>query len=208
MGHGSSRWPFEHQVEKNATEFYAQLGVFGAALAVAVPVISTSELLSVGLLLWKFLKGSSQTNSKSRGGYRYVRLTLGPDQGGGPGDGRKLSLRRRCRGRSWRKALTELFLEKYLQNRSFYLLDSRLGDMTHDMTRHSATVKVCGSGTRRAPMWTTRTRGFRRMSTTSPRSRWTSCPFTALTCSCSCRLCLGESLGLRSCLGWTSLTAC
>eukprot|EP00439_Symbiodinium_sp_Y106_P032391 s4928_g3.t2 len=63
-------------VEKNATEFYAQLGVFGAALAVAVPVIS---------------------------GYRYVRLTL---------------------GRSWRKALTELFLEKYLQNRSFYLLDS------------------------------------------------------------------------------------
>ncbi|CAE7470274.1 unnamed protein product [Symbiodinium sp. CCMP2456] len=63
-------------VEKNATEFYAQLGVFGAALAVAVPVIS---------------------------GYRYVRLTL---------------------GRSWRQALTELFLEKYLENRSFYLLDS------------------------------------------------------------------------------------
>ncbi|CAE7224505.1 unnamed protein product [Symbiodinium microadriaticum] len=63
-------------VEKNATEFYAQLGVFGAALAVAVPVIS---------------------------GYRYVRLTL---------------------GRSWRQKLTELFLEKYLENRSFYLLDS------------------------------------------------------------------------------------
>eukprot|EP00435_Cladocopium_sp_Y103_P071314 s66_g37.t1 len=36
-------------------------------------------------------------------GYRYVRLTL---------------------GRYWRQDLTELFLEKYLSNRSFYLLDS------------------------------------------------------------------------------------
>ena len=43
----SSRRLSMYQVEKNATEFYAQLGVFGAALAVAVPVISTSELLSV-----------------------------------------------------------------------------------------------------------------------------------------------------------------
>ena len=42
----SSRRLSMYQVEKNATEFYAQLGVFGAALAVAVPVISTSELLS------------------------------------------------------------------------------------------------------------------------------------------------------------------
>ena len=37
------------------------------------------------------------------GGYRFVRLTL---------------------GRYWRQDLTELFLQKYLSNRSFYLLDS------------------------------------------------------------------------------------
>ncbi|CAJ1368079.1 unnamed protein product [Effrenium voratum] len=63
-------------VAKDEAGFMEQLGVFAAALVVAVPVIS---------------------------GYRYVRLNL---------------------GRYWRQDLTELFLDKYLSDRAFYLLDS------------------------------------------------------------------------------------